>query len=374
MRRFFSAALLLAGLGLSTSVEAQNADARDYELGYFAPNNSVAINVYGRHEGAEKPRNYTATTGVLRATHLIKKGEWVFVPFDFSLPLTNLTLYSPIAPNSPANASIHTIGFGDLLWIPTIGTGITQNPQNHTHTWFALTPYVTIPTGNYATKRLLNTGGNRWIFRPQIMAGQRFAKAFTVEAFANTAIYGKNDEYRVPAQALAAAQAAAPAVVPLLAGNKDLEQKPSFAAAVLTGMDLSPTFTLTASYYWAKNGRQTVDLGLPDAVAATPLGALETPNQRQTIHTLRMGMGIRVEKGTQLLFQFNQDLKTEGLAPITRGFYVRVTHVFFPPPKAPTARPDFTPKAEPQPQPPAQAEPLPPPPAAPGAVQGPAPQ
>jgi hypothetical protein len=376
MRLLFAAALLLTGLALSPSHgHAQQADARDFELGYFAPHQSIAINVYGRHEGAEKPRNYTATSGFFRATHLLKTGNWVFVPFDFLLPVTNLTVYTPISPGSPLNAAIHTTGIGDLIWIPTIGTGITQNAEVHTHTWFALTPYVVMPTGNYATSRLANTGSNRWQFRPQIIVGQRFGKAFTLEAFANVAIYGKNDEYRVnPLVIQGAASQAGPAgatVAQLLSGNKELEQKPSIGAALLAAMDLSKTFILSASYYYAKNGRQSIDLSLPQPLQATALANLENVQGRQTIHTLRVGMGIRVEKQTQLLFQLNQDLAAEN-APISRGFFVRVTHLFFPPPKASTSRPDFGNPGAPPPQ--AAAEPPPDYATEPAPVQGPSPR
>lgn len=380
MKRLLSSAALLAGLVLSsTSAQAQQADPRDFELGYFAPNNSVAINVYARHEAADSTRNYTATSGFFRATHIIKKGEWVFVPFDFLLPVTNLTLHFPL-PASPLNASYHTAGIGDLIWIPTIGTGLNQDTTIHTHSWFALTPYVFAPTGKYDPNRLANVGSNRWQVRPQITIGQRFAKAFTLEAFANVGFYGKNDEYRVNPLvvqgAAAAAGPAASAVTGALSGNRDLEQKPSYGAAVLAAMDLSPTFILSASYYFSKNGKQEVDLKLPAALAPA-LGRFETVNEQATIHTLRVGMGIRVEKQTQLLFQLNQDLATDN-APVSRGFFVRVTHLFFPPPKAPQSRPDFggsgagtgTHTATPPAPPPAAPEP----PAARGPVQGPAPQ
>ena len=366
MKRLLARTLLAAVLALSSStVLAQQADPRDYELGYFAPNNSVAINVYARHEGATKPRDYTATTGIFRATHLIKKGEWVFVPFDVLLPVTNLTVNTTL--DNPVRTLVsHASGLGDLLWIPTMGTGLLQNATNHTHTWFALTPYVTFPTGNYSTKNAVNTGGNRFIFRPQVVLGQRFARAFTVEAFANVAIYGKNDEYRVSPLAIGAISAQAAALAPIVAGtlggNREMKQDPSVGAALLTAMDLSPTFMLTASYYYSMNGRQDLDIEVPDGLPpqlAQVLQSYDTPQYKQKIHTLRFGMGIRVEKQTLLLFQLNQDVASEN-ASISRGFFVRVTHLFFPPPK-PQSRPQIeAPAGQGQPPPPPEARPEPP--------------
>lgn len=346
MKRLLSSALLCAGLALSSSVtQAQQADSRDYELGYFAPNNSVAINVYGRQTAFEAPRNGSATTGILRATHLIKKGDWVFVPFDFLLPMTNLRIHTPttvvLTPPAAgsttpgaagANLTLNTTGIGDLIWVPTIGTGLLQDPKIHTHTWFALTPYVTAPTGSYNTKRITGTniGNNRWEFRPQLVVGQRFMKAFTVEAFGNIAFYTKNDEYRLGTDKIREAATAGIAPASVSGRNLELSQKMGYAAAVLTGIDLSPTFTVSANYYFSRNGKQTADLG----------GNFDEflIQGKQTIHTLRVGMGIRVKEATQLLFQFNHDLHTEN-APITKGFFVRVTHLFFPPPPPPQARP-----------------------------------
>jgi hypothetical protein len=163
--------------------------------------------------------------------------------------------------------------------------------------------------------------------RPQITVGQRFARAVTLEAFANVAFAGTNSEYRLPAQVIQGAVAATPGaatnpaiaagVVGALGGDKELTQGMSLGAGLLAGLDLSPSMFLSASYYFAQNAKQEVK-GV----------TFWSPQlEDQHIHTLRVGLGLRVQDFTQVLLQFNQDLKVDNEAPITRGFFVRITHV-----------------------------------------------
>jgi len=267
MKRLFSSLLAaLAIAGASSQASAQQADARDFELGYFAPNNALAVNVYARHESATVKRNLSSSSAILRATHILKKGDWAFAPIDVLVPMADATVYTPAAAGSPANVAIHASGFGDFIWVPTIGRGWVQNAQIHTHTWVALTSYVNAPTGTYDPNKLLNIGTNRWLIRPQLTVGQRFAKAFTLEAYVNVGIVTDNTAYRLPGQVIQAAASAAamanpaagPATAAALSGNKTLTTDMSINAGLLAAMDISPTFYLSASYYYLKNGKQEV--------------------------------------------------------------------------------------------------------------------
>lgn len=407
MKRHLSAALLLSGLSLAASTsQAQSLyptvpDARDYELGYFAPNNSVAVNVYARHEGHKE---LTQNTFMFRATHILKTENWVFVPIDFLLPVVSATAYVPLAEGSPLSGSLKGTGIGDLIWIPSFGSGLVQDPKIHTHTWFGFTGYTTIPLGNYNSKDAINAGGHRWKFQPTLAIGQRFAKAFTVEAFGQLGVIGKNTDYHINPLIVegtaagvgkAAGAAAGALVTETLSGKKTNETKLSAAAGVLTGFDLSTSFTLTASYYYQRNGRQSLsNLDVPTALSQVgAVTSLVETEPKQNLHTLRFGLSMRATPQTQFLFQLNQDIKSTGPGehlPISRGFYVRATHFFAPPPKHDTARPEAMPGSHGAPPPPgayeehgghAAPEAAPEPPAAPlapapapGPVQGPAPQ
>jgi hypothetical protein len=327
MRRLLWLVLTLSAvLVLPVSSRAQSPDPRDYEVGYFVPNGTKIINAYLRDASATRGRDYSAQALALRATYILKLGDLVITPFDMILPVQNVTGYTSLSSLNPAFAAVpsdlkltaHASGVGDLVYLPTIGHGITQNAENHTHTWYALTAYITAPTGSYNANSLLNVGGNRWVFNPLVTVGQRFLRAFTLEANANLAFYTKNTEYRVPVAALAGR-------------DLELKQTPSFGAAVHVAADLHQSFFVGLSYLLAMNGKRTFDL-------PTGMEMLET--DKSTVHTLRLNFGFRVTPQTLLLAQWNEDVAGSNNAVRGRFIGLRITHAFFTTPgQAPQSRP-----------------------------------
>ncbi|MEY4577644.1 MAG: hypothetical protein RL701_2347 [Pseudomonadota bacterium] len=321
---------------LPVMTHAQNPDPRDYEVGYFVPNHTTIINTYLRQVSATEGRDYSAQALALRATHIMKFGDLVITPFDLIVPVQNTDLYTPVAALAavnPAFATVptdfklnsHTSGLGDITYLPTIGHGIEQSKEDRTHTWYALTLYVTAPTGRYDKNKLLNVGSNRWTINPLVVVGQRFWKAFTFEAMANMAFYTNNSEYRT-----------------LATGPRDfsLSQKPSFGAAAQFAVDLHPMFYVGLSYYLAINGKRTRDVGD---------GIDQFDADSSTVHTLRTNLGIRVTPQTLILAQWNEDVGGSSNAVKGRFFGLRLTHAFFaapaPSPRAPITDPNAAPTA-----------------------------
>lgn len=265
-------------------------------------------------------RNFSSNQAAFRATCLLKFGDLVITPFDLILPVADATAYVPSAEasavlGSELNLTAGASGFGDLIFLPTIGYGVTQNAQDHAHTYFALTTYITAPTGEYDSSRLLNIGANRWTINPLVMVGQRFWRAVTLEAMANVAFHTENDEFRVSN--------------PMLRGRDlALEQEPSFGAALHLAVDLSPTFMVGTSYWLSANGRRTFDL---------PVVGAQEVSDGQIVHAIRLNMGIRVTQTTQLLAQWHQEVAGSNGAAIGRFFGLRITHVI-PGATPPTAR------------------------------------
>ena len=303
-------AVLFVSLLSATGAQAQQADLRDYEAGFFVPHRGIIAHTYLRHVSASgDTRDFSQTQAAFRATYVLKFGDLVVVPFDASLPVVDVTVFqanpaSPLAPKTALRAS----GVGDVTYIPTVGYGWVQNAETRTQTWLAFTPYVTLPTGKYDADRFLNVGSNRWTVRPQLVVGQRFMKAFTAELMANVAVHGDNDEFLVPATT--------PGEAP---SKLNLSQAPSIGGVVALGMDLSPTFFTGAAYYLDAAGRRTLD---------TPVGEVEV-SPRQTVHALRLTMGVRLEKASTLMLQFQPDIAvSEGM---TKGQFVgaRFIHVFY---------------------------------------------
>ncbi|WP_164019653.1 transporter [Pyxidicoccus trucidator] len=299
-------AVLFVSLVSASNARAQQADARDYEAGFFVPHRGIIANTYLRHVSASGERDFAQLQAAFRATYVLKFGDLVVVPFDVSLPVVDVTVFqaNPASPAAPKTA-LRASGVGDITYIPTIGYGLVQNAETHTHTWFAFTPYVTLPTGKYDSDRFLNIGSNRVTVRPQLVVGQRFMKAFTLEAMANVAIHGDNDEFLVP--------------VGTELAKLPLSQAPSFGGILTGAMDLSATFFTSVGYYIDAAGKRTL---------ASPAGELEI-SPRQTVQALRLSMGIRLEKASTIMLQFQPDIDvSEGM---TKSQFVgaRFTHVFF---------------------------------------------
>lgn len=341
MRTLIRVLLLLSACALPSLAQAQNPDPRDYEVGYFVPHKTTIINTYLRQVSATDGRDYAAQALALRATYILKFGDVVVTPFDLILPVQNVNAYVPVAALARVDPSFgmvpsdfklttHASGFGDLTFLPTIGHGITENAENHTHTWWALTAYVTAPSGRYNPNRTLNIGANRWIINPLITVGQRFARAFTVEIMGNAAFYTSNDEYRV-------------ATVP--GANLKLNQKPSFGASAHLGVDLHPTFFIGLSYMLNVNGKRSYDL---------PTTGVETTDlDSNTVHTIRTNLGIRISPQTLLLAQWNEDVGGSAISTRGRFFGIRLSHVFFTPAVRPAGREPITdPAARPSTPPP----------------------
>ncbi|MDB4974985.1 MAG: hypothetical protein JWN48_3326 [Myxococcaceae bacterium] len=292
-------------------------DARDYEGAGGAPNGTVILLDYLRHQTTAKKRNLTTNLNILRATYVLKFGKFAFVPFDALLPVADadLKLYTnPTMPmagpslrpqGNPIAGSVRNSGIGDLQYLPSVIYDHVENKDDHTHTYVAAQAYVTVPVGNYSSHNIVNIGENRWSLKPQVAIGQRFAKAFTLELVANMLFYSDNKNYRVtnPKTGKASIQS--------------LRQDPTFNAELHLGVDLAPTIYVSASYYLQAYGEEFI--------AANKA----TVSEKATVQTMRFNWGFRLEKQTLLLLQVQQDLKAGGEFSNTRYFGARVSHFFF---------------------------------------------
>jgi outer membrane putative beta-barrel porin/alpha-amylase len=295
-------AAVLSSSAARAQVANSQSDARDYEALTNLPNGSVAALGYFRDVSSSDSTDFSEAQAAFRGSYVLRFGNLALVPFDAILPVVNLSVFEPAPAPAVGSTTLHASGLGDATYLPTIGYSVSEDDLTHTHTYVAFTPYITGPTGTYDSTKLVNLGDHRWRVQPQIVVGQRFLKALTAEVVGNFVWYGDNDEFLVPGL-----------------GTTTLKQDLTAGMEVHLAADLSPTFYLAASYYLAAVGKRTVD---------TPAGAV-TADDSQMIQTLRFSYGIRIEKGTNVLLQYNQDVAASGGASITRFFGVRVAHVFF---------------------------------------------
>jgi hypothetical protein len=290
-------------LSVPTMARAET-DARDYEALVALPNRAVAAVVYYRHVSSSDTQSYSQDIGVMRAAYVLRFHNLSFVPFDVVLPVADVTVHvAPPALGGLAGA-LHTSGIGDFEYFPTVGYLIPEGPVNHTY--FAFTPYFFFPTGQYDATHPVNIGANRYGFAQEANVGQRFLKIVNVELVGNIAEYTDNTN----------AQAAQMGAV--IKGS--FTQKPSGTFTAHVSVDVAPTIYLSVSYYLTVPGEQHFVVNTPPIDVKTV--------QQQTIHTLRFGAAIRVERATLLLLQYNQDVGTSNGASISRFFGGRVSHVF----------------------------------------------
>ena len=325
------ATLVLAPSLLTTHALAQpTIDARDYEGAVFAPHGTLSVTAYYRHQTTTQKRNVATELTILRAGYLLKFGNLAIAPFDMLVPIVDADLklyYSPnadptkaptasarpTATSGPAAGSIRQTGIADISFLPSIIYSVTQNAADFTHTYFAGGLYTTIPVGNYASGNApLNLGENRWTVKPQVMIGQRFLTAFTVELLANAVFYTDNQNFH--------------AATALPVGT--LSQKNTYNAEAHLGIDLHESMYVSASYYLQELGEKTYTPpgSLPAATRAAIIKGFGVNAEKATVHTLRLSWGIRIEKQSLLLLQYQTDVKTDGDESNTRFVGLRFSH------------------------------------------------
>lgn len=306
---------LLTGLCLVSEARADS-DVRDIESVAFAPNNTLVALGYFRHESSTDDF-HTLDSGSFRGVYLMKFGNLVLVPIDLVMGAADYTAYRSASLINPAlaplNLAVRGAGLTDLTYLPSLSYVIPEGGL--THTVLQFNPRITLPTGNYDSTRAINIGEHRVTFTPYIGIAQRFANVLTAEAYGFMAIHSKNGSFEIPASGTTAAI------------NTSMTQSPDFGADVHLGADLSHTFFLAASYYLLQHG-------------SLKFGISQIPEQKQPlVQSLRFTFGIRIEKGTLLLLQLDQDISASHGGEINRWFGARISHAFSltPEPAPPTA-------------------------------------
>ena len=250
----------------------------------------------------ELAKYFSEAQGIFRASYVLRFGNLAVVPFDALLPVVDLSVYEPVAAPGIGSTTLHTSGLGDATYLPTIGYAVSEDEATKTHTYFAFTPYITAPTGNYDSTKLVNLGDHRWRVQPQIAVGQRFLKALTFDLVGSLALYTDNSKFGTAM------------------GNVTMKQDPTFGLEAHLFADLSPTFYAGVSYYLSAIGQESIQAPM---VPTTPI------DQKVTVQTLRFTYGIRVEKNTGILLQYNQDIEASGGGSIGRFIGARITHALF---------------------------------------------
>jgi hypothetical protein len=304
-RKAYLTCLTLLAVLCTVSDARAESDVRDLESVAFAPNNTVVALGYFRHETSTDDL-HTLDSGTFRGLYLMRFGNLVLVPVDLAVGAADYTAYRSASLINPAlgalNLAVRGAGFTDLTYLPSLSYVFPESGINHTVIQF--NPRISLPTGNYDSTRAINIGEHRVTFTPYLGIAQRFASNFTAEAYGFMAIHSQNSSFEIPAMGTTAAI------------NTSMSQSPNFGLDVHLGADLSRTFFLAASYYLLQQG-------------SLKFGISQIPEKKEPLtQSLRFAFGIRIEKGTLLLLQFDQDISASNGGEINRWFGARISHAF----------------------------------------------
>ena len=193
----------------------------------------------------------------------------------------------------------------DMTYLPTIGYIIPE--QGTTHTVLAAHGvHYRRPRGATTRVNPVNIGDNRWRIQPQRRGQPAVPEADDRStSSASLAFYTKNSAFFTPK------------------GYVTMTQNQTFGLEAHVAADLTPDLYVGASYYLAAIGERDVQ-----SRPALPLSRSADP--AQTVQTVRFTFGIRAEKATLLLLQYNQDIEESGGAARSARFIgARLSHAVF---------------------------------------------
>lgn len=189
--RCLKLAALITGVLSASCAAAFDVDAGDYTA---LPAGTTLAAVYYQHASRDAlyasghrlagDNRLDSDVGILRAVHYLKLGGYLIDP-QFLLPFGSLEgkgSFSGLGRES---------GVGDLILASTLW--LVNRPDSGTY--FGLTPFLQLPTGDYDGKRALNLGENRWRLTLQAGYITPLADKLLLDVIGDVTVYGKNDDF-----------------------------------------------------------------------------------------------------------------------------------------------------------------------------------
>lgn len=214
---------------------ALDVDAGDYTA--LPPGTSLAL-VYYQHaqrdrlygKGAQLPpqAGLDSNVGILRGVHFMDIGGYTVDP-QFLLPFGRLKARDDTA--FLGNGS----GAGDLIVAATVWLVNRKDTQ----TYFGITPFLTLPTGQYDRNKALNLGEHRTKFTLQAGYITPLAPALTLDLIGDVTVYGHNNDHG--------------------AASATLAQKAGYGAQAHLRYQVSPTFDARAGVFKTVTGETRVN-------------------------------------------------------------------------------------------------------------------
>jgi hypothetical protein len=276
-------------LSVAVPVFADN-DFNDYVT---APPGTKVIGVYYNHLSGNKAyadgdkvgddTNLKGNIGIFRPIYFTQFGPFTIDP-QVLIPFGELSLDG----KDVGGVEISTSGFSD----PILAATLWLMNDCESKTWLGITPFVTIPLGEYDHDRALNMGANRWAFKGEVGFVKGFGELY-LNLTANAEFYTDNDDFG--------------------AAKDTMEQDPIYTLESHLGYNLSKSFLVSLDYFYHEGGETTV--------AGTEM------HDKQDNHAAQITLGFMLSPTFQLLVKYKQDLEVEnGIETDTFG--IRLLHFF----------------------------------------------
>jgi len=202
--------------------------------------------------------------GIARFVHYTKFAGMTINP-QFLLPFGRMHLGGDLS----GSAS----GVGDLILASVFW--LVEKPESNTY--FAVTPYVYLPTGNYDKNDALNLGENRWKGTLQLGYITGLTDKLLLDLYADVTVFGNNNEYGP--------------------NSATLKQDPLYQVQGWLRYKLSDAWDVRAGYFHTWGGETKVD-GV-------------SSDDRVRTSKYQVGTAWFYEPKGQLIFTYGQDVAVE---------------------------------------------------------------
>lgn len=274
---------------LTTIHQAFAGDTR----GYISPKSEMKgmVFYYLNTSGNEKYKNgdkigddfnLKSNIEVLRPVYYFKPGDHT-ITLQSLIPFGNISLDGKDA----GNKSFSTSGLADISLLA--GLWLVEKPESKT--WFGISEWIKMPTGEYDNKRALNMGYNQWAFKSEAGFVQGFGD-FYIELTPNIEFYTDNSDYGTT--------------------SSTLEKNPVFVMESHLSYDMTKSVLVSFDHYYKKGGESKVS------------GA--SLNDESDNHSIQLTFLFKTADNQRLLLQYLEDVKIEN-GPKTSKFGLRYTYI-----------------------------------------------
>jgi len=289
LRRTLAACALVVSMA-SPPAYAVDVDAGDYTA---LPDGTNLAILYYQHasrdalyvDGDKAPidAGLDSDVGILRGVHYMDVGGYIVDP-QFLLPFGRLEGQDDLSALGDAD------GLGDLILAATVW--VVNDPARKTY--FGITPFLFLPTGNYDNNDGLSLGENRWKFALQAGYITEIAPKVLVDLVADVTFYGDNDDFGP--------------------GSATLEQDPSFQFQGFLRYQMSDAWDLRAGLSHVTGGK-------------TQINGVSQDDRLETTK-MTLGTAVFVTPSVQFIANYGRDLNVRSGLREDNRFNFRLLKAF----------------------------------------------